>query len=82
MIKPVALLSLLAGAIAFTAASPRAERAAPTPAHATPTFAGLQAKIAYSAGMENNSKADVGVTGGAPGNSNTGPEYARGVRDK
>ncbi|RIX46896.1 MAG: porin [Rhodocyclales bacterium GT-UBC] len=42
--------------------------------YATPSFAGFQAKLAYSAGMENNSRADVGVTGGAPGNSNTGPE--------
>ncbi len=42
--------------------------------YATPKFAGFQGKIAYSAGMENNNKADVGVTGGAPGNSNTGPE--------
>lgn len=42
--------------------------------YATPSFAGVQAKIAYSAGMENNNRAEVGVTGGTPGNSNTGPE--------
>lgn len=42
--------------------------------YATPTLAGFQGKIAYSAGMENNSKAEVGVTGGAPGNTSTGPE--------
>lgn len=42
--------------------------------YATPSLAGFQGKIAYSAGMENNSEADVGVSGGAPGNSNTGPE--------
>lgn len=42
--------------------------------YATPKLAGLQGKFAYSAGMENNSEADVGVTGGAPGNSNTGPK--------
>jgi len=42
--------------------------------YATPTLGGFQGKFAYSAGMENNSKADVGVTGGAGSNSNTGPE--------
>lgn len=43
--------------------------------YATPKFAGIQGKFAYSAGMENNSEADVGVTGGSGGsNSNTGPE--------
>jgi len=42
--------------------------------YATPTFAGFQGKVAYSAGMENNSTSDVGVTGGTPGNSATGPE--------
>ena len=42
--------------------------------YATPKLAGFQGKIAYSAGMENNNKADVGVTGGTPGNSSTGPE--------
>lgn len=42
--------------------------------YATPTVAGFQGKVAYSAGMENNSRADVGVTGGATGNSSTGPE--------
>ncbi|MBL8481332.1 MAG: porin [Rhodocyclaceae bacterium] len=42
--------------------------------YSTPKLAGLQGKIAWSAGMENNSRANVGVTGGAPGNSNTGPE--------
>jgi predicted porin len=43
--------------------------------YATPTLGGFQGKFAYSAGMENNSKADVGVTGGSGGsNSNTGPE--------
>lgn len=41
--------------------------------YATPTLAGFQGKIAYSAGMENNSRADVGVTGGITGNTNTGP---------
>src|SRR5574343_234060 len=40
----------------------------------SPTIGGFQASLAYSAGMENNSRADVGVSGGAPGNSNTGPE--------
>ncbi|MGG6496043.1 UNVERIFIED_CONTAM: porin, partial [Bacteroidetes bacterium 56_B9] len=34
--------------------------------YATPKLAGFQGKIAYSAGMENNNKADVGVTGGTP----------------
>ena len=43
--------------------------------YATPTLAGFQGKVAYSAGMENNSKADIGVSGGSTGgNSNTGPE--------
>jgi predicted porin len=42
--------------------------------YATPKLAGFQGKIAYSAGMENNSEVDIGVSGGAPGNSNTGPE--------
>ncbi|QAU35667.1 porin [Janthinobacterium sp. 17J80-10] len=42
--------------------------------YATPKLAGFQGKVAYSAGMENNSETDVGVTGGAPGNSNTGPK--------
>lgn len=42
--------------------------------YATPRLAGFQGNVAYSAGMENNSQANVGVTGGAPGNSNTGPE--------
>ena len=42
--------------------------------YATPTFAGIQGKVAYSAGMENNSTSDVGVTGGTPGNSATGPK--------
>lgn len=42
--------------------------------YATPKLAGFQGKFAYSAGMENNSEADVGVTGGTPGNSNTGPK--------
>jgi len=42
--------------------------------YATPTLAGFQGKVAYSAGMENNSTADVGITGGAPGNSSTGPK--------
>lgn len=42
--------------------------------YTTPKLAGFQGKLAYSAGMENNSQADVGVTGGTPGNSNTGPE--------
>lgn len=42
--------------------------------YATPRLAGFQLNLAYSAGMENNSRADVGVTGGAPANSNTGPQ--------
>lgn len=42
--------------------------------YATPKLAGFQAKVAYSAGMENNSEVDIGVSGGTPGNSNTGPE--------
>lgn len=42
--------------------------------YATPKLAGFQGKVAYSAGMENNSRADVGVTGGTPGNSSSGPE--------
>ena len=42
--------------------------------YSTPKLAGFQGKIAYSAGMENNSELDIGVTGGAPDNSNTGPE--------
>jgi predicted porin len=42
--------------------------------YASPKLAGFQAKLAYSAGMENNSRADVGVTGGTTANSNTGPQ--------
>ena len=43
--------------------------------YATPKLAGFQGKIAYSAGMENNSRSEVGITGGSGGtNSNTGPE--------
>lgn len=42
--------------------------------YASPKLAGFQAKLAWSAGMENNSRSDVGVTGGAPTNSNTGPK--------
>lgn len=42
--------------------------------YATPMLAGFQGKLAYSAGMENNSEADVGITGGVPGNSATGPK--------
>lgn len=43
--------------------------------YASPKFAGIQGKLAYSAGMENNSRADVGVSGGSGGaNSNTGPD--------
>jgi|GEM_PF-1954208 len=42
--------------------------------YASPKLAGFQGKIAYSAGMENNSEADVGITGGTPGNTATGPE--------
>lgn len=42
--------------------------------YTTPKLAGFQGKVAYSAGMENNSEANVGITGGAPDNSNTGPE--------
>ncbi|MEI7430273.1 MAG: porin [Betaproteobacteria bacterium] len=33
--------------------------------YSTPTFAGVQANFAYSAGMENNSNSDVGASGGA-----------------
>ena len=43
--------------------------------YATPKLAGFQGKVAYSAGMENNSRSEVGITGGSGGtNSNTGPE--------
>lgn len=43
--------------------------------YATPTLGGFQGKLAWSAGMENNSRSDVGITGGSGGsNSNTGPE--------
>ena len=42
--------------------------------YTTPKLAGFQGKVAYSAGMENNSEANVGITGGAPDNSNTGPD--------
>lgn len=42
--------------------------------YTTPKLAGFQGKLAYSAGMENNSDVDIGITGGAPGNSNTGSE--------
>lgn len=43
--------------------------------YATPRLAGFQANVAYSAGMENNSQSNVGVSGGSGGtNSNTGPE--------
>lgn len=42
--------------------------------YATPKLAGFQGKVAYSAGMENNSEVDIGVTGGTPGNTSTGPE--------
>lgn len=42
--------------------------------YSTPNIRGFQGRIAYSAGMENNSRADVGVTGGAGSNSSTGPE--------
>lgn len=39
--------------------------------YATPVFNGFQGKIAYSAGMENNSEANVGITGA---NTSIGPE--------
>ena len=43
--------------------------------YATPKMAGVQVNLAYSAGMENNSQADVGVSGGSGGtNSSTGPQ--------
>lgn len=38
--------------------------------YASPVFNGVQAKLAYSAGMENNSTANVGVTGGGATNAN------------
>lgn len=40
--------------------------------YASPVLAGVQAKLAYSAGMENNSKADVGLASGAQ--TSLGPE--------
>lgn len=40
--------------------------------YASPVFGGLQANLAYSAGMENNSRADVGLTSGAQ--TSIGPE--------
>ncbi len=39
--------------------------------YATPTLAGFQGKIAWSAGMENNNRSEVGLTGST---SSTGPE--------
>ncbi|MBS1197166.1 MAG: porin [Proteobacteria bacterium] len=39
--------------------------------YATPNFNGFQGKIAYSAGMENNSRAEIGASGF---NTSTGPE--------
>lgn len=39
--------------------------------YATPDFNGFQGKIAYSSGMENNNRAEVGATGF---NTSTGPE--------
>lgn len=43
--------------------------------YTSPKWSNWQASVAYSAGMENNSRSDVGVTGGSGGtNSNTGPE--------
>lgn len=42
--------------------------------YASPKLAGFQANIAYSAGMENNTQSAIGVTGGTPGNSATGPK--------
>jgi len=42
--------------------------------YASPKLYGFQGKLAYSAGMENNSETGVGVTGGTPGNSATGPK--------
>jgi predicted porin len=62
----------IGGATAFrlwsSAAASRFDNAA---FYATPTLAGFQGKVAYSAGMENNSTADVGVTGAT---SSTGPK--------
>ena len=43
--------------------------------YATPKFGGVQARLAYSAGMENNSDSQVGISGGSGGgNSNAGPQ--------
>ncbi len=42
--------------------------------YATPILGGFQGKFAWSAGMENNSRSNVGITGGAGSNSSTGPE--------
>ncbi len=65
----------IGGATAFRLwASAAASRFDNAVFYATPTWSGFQGKLAYSAGMENNSEANVGITGGAPGNSNTGPE--------
>lgn len=38
--------------------------------YTTPNFNGFQGALAYSAGMENNSTANVGVSGGGPANAN------------
>ncbi|MDO8787482.1 MAG: porin [Sulfuritalea sp.] len=40
--------------------------------YSSPLLGGVQAKLAYSAGMENNSTANVGVTGGGATNANAG----------
>jgi predicted porin len=42
--------------------------------YASPVLGGLQGKLAYSSGMDNNSQSDIGVSGGAPANSATGPQ--------
>ena len=39
--------------------------------YTTPKFGGIQANLAYSAGMENNSRADVGISGST---NSVGPE--------
>ena len=39
--------------------------------YASPVFRGFQGKVAYSAGMENNNRANVGITGA---NTSIGPE--------
>lgn len=43
--------------------------------YSTPGLGGVRVNLAYSAGMENNSTSNVGVTGGTPGaSSSTGPK--------